>query len=1247
MHRYHEIQIQEDVPSPRNIFSIMQSRLVIQILALIIGLKTCGISAASNQWTQEKNFRWRPYEVSAQGSTGFKYLNAESTGIQFTNIVTEEMGAANRVLYNGAGVATGDYDQDGLPDIFLCNISGKNVLYKNIGNCRFQDVTAEAGLAAPLPESRGAVFADINGDGWLDLLISVNSRGVLCFLNDTRGKFVDMTSNVGTASKLGSTSMTLADVDGNGTLDLYVTNYRPDDIRDRGRVAINMVKGRPVMAGAETNRFMMVNNRLEECGQPDQLLLNDGAGHFKLVSWTTGAFLDEDGKPLAEPPVDWGLTATFRDVNNDMAPDLYVCNDYWTPDRFWINDGTGKFRAIAKMALRKTSASSMSVDFADINRDGCLDFFVVDMLSRYPWLRKREDFAQMPYVTPIGMIDDRPQVMRNTMYLGRPDGTYAEMAYFANIPGSDWSWAPIYLDVDLDGYEDLIIGAGHFRDVQDYDAEIVVRSRQHSWNNFKNDVERQKVFTRELMENYRLYPLLQMPIGAFRNTGKCSFEECTDTWGLNQPGVHQGIAMADFDGDGDSDLVVNNLNSGAAIYRNDGTAGRIMVRLKGKTPNTAAIGAKVTLSGGSVARQTTEIICGGRYQSGCDTAVTFGSGPNPADMSIEVQWRNGTRTVIQGVQRNRYYEIFESEPTPAQKALPHPDNPLYTDASELINHKHPEIAFNDYERQPLLPFKLSQLGPGIAWFDMDGDGHDDLIIGAGRMGKPAIYKNGGGKFQPLPTPNFSMSQDAAGLVGWTDSKGNRSLISGLTGYEATNTPAAIVFKLNKGQLESSDPIAPEMPTGGALALGDMDGNGQWSLFIAGGVVPGQYPLGAPSKIYRFEGGQWQLDSKNSVLLQNLGIVNGAVWSDLDGDGKPELILACEWGPIRVFSNQGGILYEATDKLGLKTFTGWWRGVTTGDFNNDGKMDIIASNWGLNSPYRASAEKPLVFAYGQLAQPGVMEIIETEYVNGKLYPRRQFAAMLNSMPFLYEIISSHKAYSEATLDQVLGERSILSRRVSAITLASMVFINEGNRFKAVELPMEAQLAPAFAVNVGDVDGDGNEDVFLSQNFFDTHPETTRIDAGLGLLLKGNGAGQFKAIPCSDSGLKVYGQQRGACFGDFDEDGRLDLAVTQNGAQTKLFRNNGATPGYRIKLKGPTANPDGIGAALRFQFKDRQGPAREIHAGSGYWSQDSSVQVMAAPVPPEKLSVRWPGGKITSLDLPKNTRNITIDSDGKFF
>ncbi len=612
-------------------------------------------------WHTEAHCKWAELKVPKKGRTGFTQLAPERTRVYFTNILDDWAGATNRVLENGSGVAIGDFDGDGRPDIFLCSLEGRNALYRNLGDWRFEDVTLKAGIDGTNYVCRGAVFADVNGDGWLDLLISTLGHGVLCFLNDGRGRFVNFTKAAGTETQFGSTTMTLADIDGDGTLDLYVANYRTTDIRDRARIDVQFVKGRMTLGPQWRDRLLLAKEGLMEYGEPDVLYVNDGKGRFSAVSWTGGSFRDESDHPLAAAPLDWGLSAAFRDVNGDGAPDLYVCNDYWTPDRLWINDGKGVFRAVARLALRHTSENSMGVDFADIDRDGCMDFIVLDMLSRNPALRKTQMAARTKLAAPAvaGEIANRPQIMRNTLFHNCGDGVFEEIADFAGVSASDWSWQPVFVDLDLDGYEDLIISAGHRRDVQDQDANAKILSLQHSWPKDMNAEERQQAFSRALMEHSRIYPRLELPIVAFRNRGNLTFEDVTESWGTSALGVHQGMACGDLDGDGAIDLVVNNLNGAAGIYRNESNAPRVAVRLKGLAPNTRGIGAAIRVFGGAVPMQSQEMICGGRYLSGDDAIRVFAAGGLTNEMRIEVNWRSGKRTVVNKVRGNRLYEIDE------------------------------------------------------------------------------------------------------------------------------------------------------------------------------------------------------------------------------------------------------------------------------------------------------------------------------------------------------------------------------------------------------------------------------------------------------------------------------------------------------------------------------------------------------------------------------------------------------------
>ncbi len=1219
------------------------------ILAGSLGCLRC---AGQQTWHQESGFRWAELSVPREGKTGFSLLSPEQTGITFTNTLDTYTGEANRVLFNGSGVAVGDYDNDGLPDLYFCSLNGSNALYRNLGGMKFKDVTQLSGIVCSNRFCRGAVFADINGDGFVDLLVATTGSGVLCFLNDGHGKFSDVTASAGTASGYGSVTLTLADIDGNGTLDLYVANNRTDDIRDHGQVDLQMINGKLTIPPSLTNRLVLINGKLFEYGEPDLLYLNDGQGHFTPVSWTEGAFLDESGKRLSNPPLDWGLTATFRDINGDGYPDLYVCNDYWTPDRIWLNDGHAHFRAADNLAIRHTSASSMGVDFADLTRSGNLDFLVVDMLSRDLSLRKRQMFAQTPAASPVGAIANRPQIMRNSLFHNRGDGTFAEIADYAGVSASDWSWSPVFLDVDLDGFEDVLIPAGHTRDVQDLDAEAQIRSHEYSRGPLNRSLDpkaRLESFIQGKIENSHFYPPLDMPIVAFHNLGHYRFEETTASWGTAQPGVHHALALADLDGDGDLDLIVNNLGSAAGIYRNETSAPRVAVRLNGLPPNTQGIGAKIKLLGATVPMQSQEVISGGRYMAGSDTLAVFATGQIAEAMTIEVRWRNGRRSVVGGVKANRLYEIDETSAQDFAQPPKLPLRPMFEDMSSLIAHSHQENEFDDFHRQPLLPRKLSQLGPGIAWADLDGDGWEDLIVGSGKGGRLAVYRNDGqGGFRQMIGAPFdqAVARDQAGIVVCPESSGRALILAGSANYEEGLSVPSRVQQYEVGAKVMDEDLTMHESSIGPLALGDMNGDGTLELFVGGRVIPGRYPEAASSRIYRRQGRQWRLDEENNRALEKVGLVSGALWSDLDGDGFPELILACEWGPIRVFKNRAGKLREMTAALGLDKYPGWWNGVTTGDLQGNGRLAIIASNWGLNTPYQPTSEHPAFLYYGDLAGRGAVDLIEAEYDPAlkSVTARRMRDQVAVALPDLPSRFPTQKAFSEATLAQVLGNQQSLAHHLQASTLASMVFWNQGDRFEPEPLPAEAQYAPAFSVNVADFDGDGCEDIFLSQNFFANQPEVPRYDAGRGLLLRGDGAGKFVPVPGQESGIKVYGEQRGAAVADFDNDGRVDLVVTQNGAATRLFHNVTAKPGLRVRLAGPPGNPSGIGAQLRLLFGERGGPVREIHAGSGYWSQDSAVSVLATPETPSRIWVRWPGGKVTTTELPLDAREISVDDHG---
>jgi hypothetical protein len=935
----------------------------------------------------------------------------------------------------------------------------------------------------------------------------------------------------------------------------------------------------------------------------------------------------------------------FRDMNGDGAPDLYVCGDLGSPDRVWINDGAGNFRALRPLALRKTSWFSMGVDFADLNRDGLDEFMVTDMISRNHVQRQIQVSNHRPVFSPLGEIANRPQIPRNTLFLNMGDGDYSEIAYFSGLDATEWSWAPVFLDVDLDGFEDALIVTGFERDVQDID----VASRLEAVR------RQQNVSDAEALRMRRMFPRLDLAKLAFRNRHDLTFEDVSAAWGFKTKAISQGIALVDLDNDGDPDVIVNDMNSGAELFRNETSAPRVAVRLRGRPPNTRGIGAKIWLYDGAVPMQSQEMICGGRYLSSDDPVRVFAAGRATNDMRIEVRWRSGRISHVPDARANRLYEIAEEadavdkQSSKARVAGPTPPA-LFEDVSALLNHRHHDELFDDFGRQRLLPKRLSQLGPGVAWADLDGDGWDDLVIGAGKGGRMAVYRNtGDGKFALIDAPPFTqpVTRDQTGLAVFSAAANRTVVMAGSANYEDGLAAGSSALQFRPGEPRVDDSLPGQVSSTGPLAVADIDGDGDLDLFVGGRVLPGRYPGPASSRLFRNNDGRFEVDAAARQMLEHVGLVSGAVFTDLDNDGFPELVLACEWGPIRIFHNQGsGAFQEVTAERGLTKYAGWWNGVTAGDFDGDGRMDLAASNWGQNTKYEPYREQGLRLFYGEFEGSGTTEMIEaySDPALGKIVPWQHLGRIGEALPFVSARFSSFAQFGHASVAEVLGDRWSKAKQLEATWLQSTVFLNRGSRFEARALPQLAQLSPAFALCAGDVDGDGAEDLFLSQNFFATEPETGRYDSGYGLWLRGNGGGDFTPWLPGQSGIKIYGEQRGAALGDYDGDGRLDLVVSQNAADTRLYRNVGGKAGCRVRLRGVAGNPFGIGAVVRVVTGGRPGPAQEIHAGAGYWSQDSSVLVFPEVTAASRLIIRWPGGREVAADVP-HARDVELDTAGR--
>jgi len=1181
--------------------------------------------AAALPWQQQDGFKRASLNLPPTGKTGFTLMPPNQTGISFSNILSDDKAAENQIRLLGSGVALGDVDGDGLCDIYLARLEGPNVLYRNLGNWKFEEITAAAGVACPDQFSTGAAFADVDGDGDLDLLVNSIGGGTRLFLNDGKGHFTESTES-GLIRRFCATSMALADVDGDGDLDLYVSNYRTTTVRSTGMTVLN-VNGKRMLRPEDREGYEITPEGLIlEHGEVDVLYLNDGKGHFTPVSWTGGAFLDEKGQPLKKPPRDLGLSVMMRDLDGDGNIDIYVCNDFWSPDRFWLGDGKGHFRAAPQMALRHTPTFSMGIDVADINRDGIDDFLVLDMLSRDHPRRMRQTAMSGQSRNDPNTIEFRPQIGHNTLFLGRGDGTFAEIAQLAGLDASEWSWGAVFLDVDLDGFEDLLITNGHMFDPQEIDAEARISAL---------GPRPKGEFGRSLL----LYPHLNVPRLAFRNRGDLTFEESGHAWGFDQIGVSHGMALADLDNDGDLDLVVNNLNAPVGLYRNDTIQPRVAVRLKGMAPNTRGIGSTIEVRGGTNS-QSQKIISGGRYLSSDDPMRVFAASAKP--LTIAVTWPDGRRSTISNAQANAVYEIDQTGAMGGLEKKATPTRPIFDEVTNFI-HTHIDLPFDDFQRQPLLTRQFSGLGPGVAWCDVDGDGFEDLLITSGHGGELGVLHNDHGQsWSPFRKGEWpkAAEDDQTAVVALPMGRSSTAVLIGNANYESGPSRASTLSRtdLAAGKWSSGEmmPVGPSSV--GPMAAADIDGDGDLDLFVGGRCVGGRYPEAASSTLYLNENGAF----KKAYEWPDLGLVSAAVFSDLDGDGFPELILASDWGPIRVFHNEHGHFSEITTNLGLDRFLGWWNGVSTGDFDGDGRIDIVASNWGRNSPFEHWNDLRIYF--GDLTGNGTFDVVESYYdtTYKREVPWRNLDVLSRALPALREKFTSATAYGEAGLNQILGDRkqALQVRRVN--WLQSTLFLNRKTTFEPHPLPIEAQFAPAFAVCIGDYNGDGADDVFLSQNFFGNTDEISRDDAGRGLWLQGDGRGGFRPISGTESGIEVYGEQRGAAVCDFDHDGRLDLAVTQHGERTRLFHNQASQRCLRVRLRGPEQNSAGIGAVIRPRHGATWGSAREIHGGSGYWSQDGFTQLFGGEKITE-IEVLWPGGSKT-ISKVGDAAEVEIDGSG---
>ena len=1193
----------------------------------------------------ETEIRIEKLHFAAENGVGFKRRTLSERELGFTNILSEEASVANRILENGSGVSLGDVDGDGGCDLYVACLDGPNMLFRNIGDWRFKAVPDSGGAACDGQFSTGVLLVDVNGDRDLDLLVSAIDYPVRLFLNDGQGGLTEKLDS-GFLHQPGGTSLSCADVDRDGDLDLYVCHYRDRTVKDE-RLELSMQRkdGLWVVPPELGDRFISTRNLngrgiLLEQGFADQMYLNDGQGHFQSVPWGEGFFHEADGSKLDGPPLDWSLSASFSDVNDDGFPDLYVCSDFISPDRFWINLGGKGFQAVGQAALSLSSWSSMCVDWADLDLDGDWDFFVGDMLSRDHQRRQYQRANHTPNAWTDWAFEQRRQYMRNTLFLNRGDSQFAEVGRFSGLSASEWTWNCLWLDVDRDGAEDLLLTNGHPHDSLDAD-----------WTGKIGAMTAENPGARLSL------PSLNTPNLAFRNQGEFQFVETGVAWGFDATTHGQGVSLGDLDGDGDQDMVVNPLNSGLELYENIGGGDLISVQLNDLDFGRTICGSKITLSDG-VRSQIREIRAGGRYLSSDDHGVTFGAGHSVGPYELQIRWPDGETSRFSQIEPNVLVTITRhpvknvgelgSIGSPERAIDDNEENQyFFEDVSTDINAIHQDAPFDDSRSQPMLTQQLSSLAVGIGWIDVDKNGWDDLVIGAGNGGSLSVVRNlrgshWGEAFEYGATDAIG---DQTSLSYFADG----SFLVGISGYEGAGLPSPRLHVVGESEslIRSFEMNGLELDALGPVTTGDVDLDGDLDVFVGGRHRVGRYPQSATSVLLLSDQSNFELDLQHRDRFRNLGMVSGAIFCHLNEDKWIDLAIALEWGGVRVFMNQAGVFSDRSEALGLEHLAGLWQSIECGDFDGDGRLDLVVGNWGRNRFPVPSPRHPLRLYYGGTKNP--VRYVQLEaYFDERL---RQYVPVLGRdriAEVIPEIVSQYpeyRSFGKASIEDILEPIVSDFQYHEARTLDTVVLLNRGDHFETRKLPLAAQISPVFGLSVADFDGDAREDLFLSQNFYGTELDVSPFDAGTGLWLKGDGAGGFETVDFEGSGLRVFGSGRGSAVSDFDRDGRWDLVVGRHGRAARLYRNRLGNKGVQVGLALKGENRVGIGAVIGLRSDGESGPVRLISGGGGDGAQDTVRPILYCDSPVDEVWVKWPNGIETVTPVPVDVRSVLIDEAGR--
>ena len=1036
------------------------------------------------------------------GEKAFSVLTPAETGVTVPNVFNDPRmwGARFRELTLGAvetGIAVADFDHDGRPDIFYVSKNGPCALYRQVAPFKFVDVAAAAGVLCDEPGSSktGATVVDINQDGWPDLYVCRYDAPNLLFVNNGDGTFTERAKEYGLDLKDASVHAVFADYDRDGFLDCYlVTNILDFSKAPQGR--------------------------------RDYLLHNDGHGHFTDVSTKAGI---------------WGLTqghtAIWVDINRDGWPDLYVANDFETPDRLYLNKGDGTFTDVVDERLPHVTYFSMGADAGDINNDGLVDFLITDM-------RDRNHAEFMAGMEEIGrglwemerVSDLIPQYMWNAVYLNTGTDRFAEVAHLTGMDATGWTWSARLGDLDNDGRLDVFVTAGMIRNF--IDADLVdkqnvaptLAARANVWKN---------------AESRRESTL------AYRNLGDLKFANVSQEWGLDHVGVSFGCALADLDGDGDLDLVFANYNEPPTIIRNNTVSGHsAVIKLAGQPGNRDGIGADLQIET-ATGVQVRQLFTERGVVSSEPPVVHFGLGADAVIKKLTIRWPLGQMQVLENLPADQLLTINEPAlPEGAKLVLTAAIFKIAARAEALfaesassrgLKHENALRPFDEFTRQRLLPHRLNNQGPALATADVNGDGLPDVFVTgtAGQAGELFLGRKDG-SFVSAPDQPWAAAAQADDVgAAFLDLNGDGApdLYISAGGVQTNRGNALQNDRLYLNDGHGRFALAPEgtLPADGestsVVATADFEGNGRTGVFVGGRVIPGQYPATPRSFLYRNVGGKL-VDVTDEVApgLRNVGMVTAAVWADLDGDGRPDLLVATEWGPVAYFHNTGKKLENRTAAAGLAGITGWWSALAIADVNGDGRPDIIAGNVGLNTKYHATAAEPAMLFAGDLDGSGREQLVEAQYEDGKLVPLRGRSKLGYSFPWLAKKFPTYQAFAKASLADIFGEDKLAAaRKLVATELASGVFLQQKDgTFKFAPLPRTAQIAPINAIVAADLDGDGKPDLVCVGNNSGPEPSTGRFDGGLGLFLKGDGKGGFTALSPAQSGLVVTGEARAAAL-----------------------------------------------------------------------------------------------------------------------